>query len=113
MGQALAYAAPDIGSLIDIRLQLEASQLRALEILVAKLEAANPDGSTEEFAGLFDNAQRLLGLSDLDLSRALKVSRPTIGRWSRGESSPHRLIRKAVFGILTGKARAKARMLRS
>lgn len=45
-------------------------------------------------------AQTVLDCSDADLSRMLRVSRPTIGRWKTGASAPHPLGQQAVATTL-------------
>lgn len=41
-----------------------------------------------------------LGISDLDISRKLKVSRPTVSRWRNGDNAPHHLMNSAIFKTL-------------
>ena len=50
-----------------------------------------------EFAQLITEAQRILEVDDAELARRLGVSRPTIGRWARGETAPHPLGRAGVL----------------
>jgi ribosome-binding protein aMBF1 (putative translation factor) len=87
-------------------------RLRAFETLVAEMERAAAGTTGEEFSRLFDHAQKILGLSDLELSRLLKVSRPTIGRWTRGDTSPHAVMARAVFDVLSTTAKKELRRLR-
>ena len=69
---------------------------RCLDELAKNLNAAL--SASVDFSALVKLAQKHLDLDDLEMSRLLKVSRPTIGRWVRGESStPHPLSRKAIF----------------
>jgi hypothetical protein len=85
---------------------------RALDELGRKLDAVSSALADPDFPGLIKLAQKLLKLDDLEMSRLLKVSRPTIGRWVRGVSAPHPLARKAIFDVLAKKARADAKSLR-
>lgn len=54
----------------------------------------------EEFCEVFDLTQRTLGLSDLDIARTFQISRPTVGRWIRGETAPHPVGRKPILEYL-------------
>jgi hypothetical protein len=83
---------------------------KALNTLVASLSA--PAAVEKDFAQLFGVAQRILRLDDLKMSTLLKVSRPTVGRWTRGVSAPHPLARKAIFATLAKEARDQVRSLR-
>ena len=77
--------------------------------LIVTLRRFSADASREDFSRLFQEATTLLELDDLELARMFKVSRPTIGRWARGESAPHPLGRMPVFRGLMQVAQAKLR----
>lgn len=130
MSPALAYRQPDgltddicigidttnnIGteSIAKLSRQLEefrTQTARGLDALAKRLDAAS--STSVDFSALVQLAQRHLVLDDLEMSRLLKVSRPTIGRWVRGDSTPHPLARKAIFDVLAKQARARAKSLR-
>jgi DNA-binding transcriptional regulator YiaG len=77
--------------------------------MLKQLKEATSDSPRAQFAELFAKAQRVLELDDAELARAFKISRPTVGRWARGESAPHPLGRKPVFDVLGRYAMAKLR----
>jgi DNA-binding transcriptional regulator YiaG len=52
------------------------------------------------FAGLIKQAQDVLEAEDDELADRLGVSRPTIGRWERGETAPHPIGRPGVLRVL-------------
>jgi transcriptional regulator with XRE-family HTH domain len=89
---------------------LEQARIQDLESLIAGLQNFSFEAERSEFSRLFDRAQRVLEIDDLELARMLRVSRPTIGRWARGESAPHPLGRKPVFVMLAKVAQAKLRV---
>ncbi len=101
----------DIADLLALVERVRAEMIPALEELVAKLDAAAATDAELDFAGLIKAAQQLLELDDTDMARTLNVSRPTIGRWIRGISSPHPLTRRAICGALIKTARGKLRLL--
>ncbi len=103
----------DIADLLVLVERVRAQMVPALEELVSKLEAAAASEAELDFGGLVKAAQQLLELDDTDMARALNVSRPTIGRWIRGVSSPHPLTRQAICGALVKKARGKIKLLQS
>jgi transcriptional regulator with XRE-family HTH domain len=75
--------------------------------LIQELRDFPSDGERASFAQLFQRAQALLEQEDAELATLFKVSRPTIGRWARGESAPHPLGRKPVFMSLLKIAKVK------
>jgi len=101
----------DIADLLVLVERVRAQMVSALEELVAKLEAAAASEDELDFGGLVKAAQQLLELDDTDMARTLNVSRPTIGRWIRGVSSPHPLTRRAICSALVKKARSKIKLL--
>jgi len=84
-----------------------------LERLIDELESFPADDDREAFVHIFRDAKSILELTDLELAKDLKVARPTIGRWERGEAVPHRLARRPIFMALARKARAKLKAHRS
>lgn len=111
--RSAAQAIFDIADLLVLVERVRAQMVPALEELVSKLEAAAASEAELDFGGLVRAAQQLLELDDTDMARTLNVSRPTIGRWIRGTSSPHPLTRRAICGALVKKARGKIRLLQS
>ena len=77
--------------------------------LIKLLRGFPEDGTRETFSCLFARAQSVLELDDVALARLFRVSRPTIGRWARGESAPHPIGRGAVFESFVDVARTKLR----
>lgn len=101
--QAVAYAAPVIHSARD--------RARSLEALMEMLASFDPESPRVEFTRRFREAAAVLELTHIDLARKFKISRPTAGRWERGESAPHPLGRKAVFDVLMREAKNKRRAI--
>ena len=108
-----AQAAFDIADLLALVDRVRAQMLPALDELIAKLQAAGQSEAELDFAGLVRAAQQLLELDDTEMARVLNVSRPTIGRWVRGVSSPHPLTRRAICDALIRKARGKMKLLQA
>jgi hypothetical protein len=98
---ALAYAEELVDSARD--------RIESLDALVKRLDGFREEDERAEFTRLFNDAALILELSDVDLARLFKISRPTAGRWGRGESAPHPLGRKAVFDVLEREAKKKLR----
>jgi hypothetical protein len=88
----------------------ERLRVTSLESLVAALRGFPFEADRSEFSRLFDHAQLVLEIDDLELARILRVSRPTIGRWTRGESAPHPIGRGSVFATLAKLAEVKLRV---
>ncbi len=55
----------------------------------------------------------MLELEDGELADILKVSRPTVSRWARGEAAPHRLGRMPALQVLIDLVRARLNYLGS
>jgi transcriptional regulator with XRE-family HTH domain len=85
----------------------ENHRVSALRDLIAALRGFKRDGDRNTFTKLFCEAITVLELDDLELARELRVSRPTIGRWVRGESAPHPLARQPVLSTLISIAERK------
>jgi transcriptional regulator with XRE-family HTH domain len=64
------------------------------------------------FAGLIKQAQDVLETEDDELADRLGVSRPTIGRWERGETAPHPIGRPGVLRVLENLADEKLKFHR-
>ena len=90
-----------------------ASRAEVLERVIAQLESFPADDDRDAFVRIFKDAKAVLELGDLELANALKLSRPSIGRWERGESAPHPLARRPVFMTLARIARSKLRASQS
>lgn len=103
----------DVAQLMVLVTEVRNRTAHAIDELVSNLETACRADGDVDFAGLLKVSQQLLQLDDLEMSRMLKVSRPTIGRWIRGVSAPHALGRGAIFDVLVKKARSRAKELRS
>lgn len=58
------------------------------------------DISRSEFCQAFAQAQLALGYSDVILAKIFQISRPTVGRWARGETAPHPIGRKPILEAL-------------
>jgi hypothetical protein len=86
-------------------------RLDALKALVDRLDRFRPDDVRLEFTRLFNEAALVLELSDVSLADLFKISRPTAGRWMRGDSAPHPLGRSAVFDVLMREAKGKLRTI--
>lgn len=92
--------------------ETHSAMAETVDTLISKLEKLSEAEDASEFGALIGVAQSALLLDDLEMSRLLKVSRPTIGRWIRGFSVPHSLARKAILDVLAKKAKAHAKLLR-
>lgn len=93
----------------------ESARKDALQQLVNELRQASQklkqadrfSVQSAEFGELIQYSQRLLEMSDVQMASLLKVARPTIGRWSRGESTPARLMASAVLLTIADEARER------
>lgn len=47
------------------------------------------DAKRAHFCAEFSRMVDALELSDLEVSKIFEISRPTVGRWKRGEAAPH------------------------
>ena len=94
--------------------EMISSRKGALNSLIASLDAVlgNSElvGEKELFSSFFSDVVNALEMPDEELATLFKVSRPTIGRWKRGEAAPHALGRTPVFESLRRIARKKAGM---
>jgi transcriptional regulator with XRE-family HTH domain len=93
----------------DLVSEHEAERVKMLELLAGTLRSFNGVEDREAFSRLFHAAQTILEFDDLELARALRVSRPTVSRWTRGESAPHPLGREPALRLLADMADAKLR----
>lgn len=64
------------------------------------LDKAIADPSHENFTEAFREAKSFIHISDLLMTNALQVSKPTIGGWLRGETSVHQAGRVSVLNYL-------------
>ena len=82
------------------------------EGLARELQLASAASTEAKFDTVVNHAQKVLGLSDLQMSVLFKVSRPTINRWVNGATAPHPMLRKAVFETLLVEVRQSLKRLR-
>lgn len=77
------------------------ARLTALTLLRTKLQVAIqlPEDKTK-FCTCFYLSQQVLELTDNDLAKVIRVSRPTIGRWCRHETAPHPIGRGPILKYL-------------
>jgi hypothetical protein len=94
-------------SVDDLISNHERLRVMILEQLGAALRGFPVDAKRAEFSRLFDHAQTVLEIDDTELARMLRVSRPTIGRWARGDSAPHPIGRGPVLQNLAELTEAK------
>lgn len=88
----------------------ERVRVESLNDLVSRLkEAMRYDLDRQEFSLLVRRSRRILELDQYDVSRAFKISRPTVSRWESGESAPHPIGRKPVLQVLRKLAMGKLR----
>jgi len=87
--------------------ELETSRATALRLIAAALRDFPMDAERSRFSSLFQRSQKVLEMDDTELSALLHVARPTIGRWARGDSAPHPIMREAVFNTLSRHAEIK------
>ncbi len=78
----------------------ERTRVHALEELATSLKGFASTEDRAAFSRLFSDAQAILELDDSELAGMLRVSRPTISRWARGESAPHSLGREPALRLL-------------
>lgn len=79
----------------------------ALRSLIQELRTFDEVTSQVSFSEVFNLAQTVLEAEDADLADIFKVSRPTIGRWARGVSTPHPIIQRPICETLVGIAKTK------
>lgn len=70
-----------------------------LDKFINLLEIGDP-ADDEVFCKILATSEKALNMSDQDLGRAIRVSRPTVTRWRNGKSVPHPLVRKGVIDFL-------------
>ncbi|MEA3040056.1 MAG: hypothetical protein QOE79_2569 [Sphingomonadales bacterium] len=83
-----------------------------LATLIEELGDAVLDPEGAEFGRIMRHAQKLLNKTDVEMSLLFKVSRPTIGRWTRNVTAPHPLLRRAAFDTLLVEAKRALRSVR-
>ena len=75
-------------------------QTELFPTLTKGIVVPNEEVTREQFCSAFENALQVLqgdDISDVYVDRYLQVSRPTIGRWARGEAAPHPIGRKPIL----------------
>jgi hypothetical protein len=92
----------------------ERSRVDSLRQFVAELdEALKNDISRDKFTALFALAVTVLELDDEAAALRFKTSRPSISRWTNGQSAPHAVARPYVFRELRKVANERIRRLDS
>ena len=83
---------------------LEGDRLRALKQLSSRLSTYVPRsghlGWDDSFASIINECQTLLEASDTEFADMVGASRPTVGRWKSGKTSPHPLGRESAISRL-------------
>ncbi|MFM5906286.1 MAG: hypothetical protein ACKOPO_01645 [Novosphingobium sp.] len=93
--------------------ELESRRREMYRALAEKLCLAIADSEGVDFGATFRLSQKVLEKSDLEMSRLFKVSRPTVGRWSRGITAPHPMMRRAVYELLQSQLQERLRANRA
>lgn len=101
-----------IDQLYEYALLIRAKQTHAISQLLETLEGTRESHYSVNFGDLIRVSQKLLEISDAEMARILKVSRPTIGRWVRSETMPHELTQHSINAELIKKAREKIKIVR-
>ena len=83
------------------------------EGLARELQQAAASPADTDFGKVVSHAQKVLGMSDIQMSVLFRVSRPTVNRWARGATAPHPMLRKAVFDSLLSEVRQALKKLRA
>lgn len=112
MNSSITKAHLEVRHLEQIILDASQQTADALDQLAVSLGEGQSNDECPEFFLLMRAAQVIMRLDDTSLSRIAMVSRPTVGRWTRGVSSPHPLGRNALFESLIRMARSEAKQLR-
>lgn len=94
----------DVAEVVQSRKAVLTEVVHALDAVLANSELV---ADKHQFGGFFDRVVTLLELSDDELASLMLVSRPTVGRWKRGDAAPHPLARASVFEALRRVARKK------
>ena len=71
---------------------------------IKELRNAEPE-DTPVFNRLLARSEVILILSDSDLARQLRISRPTVNRWRTDKNAPAVYIREHVYSLLLSRAR--------
>lgn len=75
--------------------------------LLCELLRSDEAHSRNGFAEAFKRALRVLELDDYEAAKIFQISRPTVGRWTRGDSSPHPVGRQPILKSLEKRAERK------
>lgn len=100
------------GNLDDAVADFSRSRNTIYEAILMDLVAARRNVESADFAKVLKRAQSGLNLTDLELSRMFKVSRPTVNRWIRGVTAPHPLLRASIFDALLERAKSQLKKSR-
>lgn len=65
--------------------------------------------SDSEFHARLKESEIVLRLSDADLARELRLSRPTVNRWRSGKNAPHVFMREGILDWLKKRTRSLMR----
>lgn len=82
-------------------------------MLKAQLLDAIENPSRTGFCLAFAECQDVLGLTDLELAKTFQISKPTVGRWYRGESAPHSVGFALILNALLRRVNDKIAEVRS
>ena len=88
------------------------TRVSELEVFLQKIENANLDQDSE-FTDILADSELILNLSDIELARAIRVSRPTVNRWRSGKAIPHTIMRSGVVNFITKRAKALLKGLKT
>jgi hypothetical protein len=83
--------------------------LEQLTQFIKKIQKANLE-SDSDFHAIAQASEGLLLLSDKELGRELRVSRPTVSRWRTGATAPVPFARKMVYDFLIKRTRKAIKM---
>jgi predicted DNA-binding transcriptional regulator AlpA len=71
--------------------------------IITWIDNAIASPSRENFCFTFALVLQHLQLTDLEVAQALEISRPTVGRWVRGEAAPHPVVFVPILNWLRKK----------
>lgn len=86
----------------------EARRAAVLRMLISALRSFSANAADDsKFCSLLKHSQSVIELDDDELGDILKVSRTTVGRWSRGVTAPHAIMQESVFKTIARFAESK------
>lgn len=91
--------------------EADVTRSKALRALQAQLQQAASVGSREAFCLAFARAQKLLEMDDVEIAGVFQISRPTVGRWARGEAAPHPVGRTPILEALGRRVAKKLKLI--